>query len=375
MRLQLMGGLLAGFILGASTHVFAANDLAVEPAMKSTKAAHSKLMDVTSTGDRFVVVGEKGHILYSDDQGQSWDQADVPVSVTLTSVAFASPDNGWAVGHEGIVLHSSDKGATWTKKFDGVWVISKSYKGCEKLVEKYANRLQNASDDERFYIEEKNQIAGFYLEDMEAFATEKVSKPIMSINFSSESEGMMVGGLGIAFRTEDGGVTWASQIDRIGNVDGYNFYDVMIGDSTTYVVGEAGGLFRSNNDGGDWQKMEIPYEGSLYSLLSTADNQCVLVVGFGGNVLRSCDAGETWNLQQLTENRKALFGGITLKDGSLLLYGIEAAVLFSSDKGETYQKAVTGFPAVMSAAETDDGHVILVGLAGVKRISLQDIRK
>ena len=37
---------------------------------------------------RIVVVGEQGHILYSDDECEGWIQAKVPVSVTLTAVCF-----------------------------------------------------------------------------------------------------------------------------------------------------------------------------------------------------------------------------------------------------------------------------------------------
>ena len=51
-----------------------------------------------------------GHIAYSDDQGRSWVQAAVPVSVDLTSVSFVTPRLGWVTGHDGVVLRSDDAG-------------------------------------------------------------------------------------------------------------------------------------------------------------------------------------------------------------------------------------------------------------------------
>lgn len=70
-------------------------------------------------GDRLVAVGERGVVLLSDDEGRHWRQASVPVSVTLTSLAFVDDKIGWAVGHGGVVLHSIDAGATWSKQIDG----------------------------------------------------------------------------------------------------------------------------------------------------------------------------------------------------------------------------------------------------------------
>ena len=57
----------------------------------------------TASGERLLVVGEQGHILYSDDQGSSWTHADVPVSLAITAVAFASPGQAWATAHDGVL--------------------------------------------------------------------------------------------------------------------------------------------------------------------------------------------------------------------------------------------------------------------------------
>jgi len=98
---------------------YALDDVLDAPSMKTNLAAKSLLLDVASAGERIVAVGERGHIIYSDDQGANWTQADVPVSVSLTSVYFSNATHGWAVGHGAIVLHTSDAGETWVKQFDG----------------------------------------------------------------------------------------------------------------------------------------------------------------------------------------------------------------------------------------------------------------
>src|SRR3977135_3294331 len=77
------------------------------PALPSRLAASSPLFAIARAGTRLVAVGQRGHVLLSDDDGTSWRQAAVPVSVDLTAVHFASPQRGWAVGHDGAILHSS----------------------------------------------------------------------------------------------------------------------------------------------------------------------------------------------------------------------------------------------------------------------------
>lgn len=89
------------------------------PARASALAVSSPLSGLARAGDRLVAVGQRGHILYSDDSGKHWQQAAVPVSADLTAVNFPSALQGWAVGNDGVVLHSSDAGATWRKQLDG----------------------------------------------------------------------------------------------------------------------------------------------------------------------------------------------------------------------------------------------------------------
>jgi len=56
--------------------------------IESAKAVESLLLDVAHAGARLVAVGDRGHILYSDDDGASWAQAKVPTRQMLTSVFF-----------------------------------------------------------------------------------------------------------------------------------------------------------------------------------------------------------------------------------------------------------------------------------------------
>ena len=89
------------------------------PAVHSAQAARAVLLGAALAGTRIVAVGERGIVLWSDDGGARWQQAQVPTSVTLTAVRFADPRTGWATGHGGTVLGTQDGGQSWQRLLDG----------------------------------------------------------------------------------------------------------------------------------------------------------------------------------------------------------------------------------------------------------------
>ncbi len=90
------------------------------PAVQSEQASKSLIFSIELSNGRIFATGNFGHILYSDDGGESWQQAKVPVRSSILDIHFPTAQKGWAVGHEGVILHSSDRGETWVKQYDGV---------------------------------------------------------------------------------------------------------------------------------------------------------------------------------------------------------------------------------------------------------------
>jgi photosystem II stability/assembly factor-like uncharacterized protein len=92
------------------------NDGANRPAEIEPLAGSSLLLDLALAGQRLVAVGERGHVMLSDDQGATWRQAkSVPTRVLLTAVFFVDAEYGWAVGHDETILNTADGGETWTR--------------------------------------------------------------------------------------------------------------------------------------------------------------------------------------------------------------------------------------------------------------------
>ena len=128
-------------------------------AVEAPLAIESLLLDGAAVGSRLVVVGERGHILVSADDGASWTQARVPTRVLLTAVHMHDERTGWAVGHDAVILRTGDGGETWT--------------------------LVHQAPEEEL--------------------------PLLDIWFRDEHAGYAVGAYGYFLVTEDGGDTWTSR--------------------------------------------------------------------------------------------------------------------------------------------------------------------
>ena len=75
----------------------------------------SRCCSTSRTATALVAVGERGHVLVSQDGGAAWTQAEVPTRALLTGVHMHDAKLGWAVGHDEVVLRTQDGGATWER--------------------------------------------------------------------------------------------------------------------------------------------------------------------------------------------------------------------------------------------------------------------
>ncbi|MES2262550.1 MAG: YCF48-related protein [Pseudomonadota bacterium] len=318
------------------------------PAISSALAARFPLMALTRAGDRIVAVGERGHILYSDDSGASWRQAQVPVSVTLTSVRFASAKLGWAAGHGGVILHSADGGQTWLKQFDGKLAAGLILDKAQKENADLGSALQGVR--------------------------EGADKPFLDLYFSDEQCGIAVGAYGLVFTTADGGVTWLSALDRLPNPEKKHLYAIRAVGNALYIAGEQGALFRSADGGKHFERLSSPYRGSLFDLVAGADD-AVLLLGLRGNLFRSGDAGGSWKKVELS-SAYTLTSATVLADKSLLLAD-EAGILWkSSDGGRSFAPSRSrGALPLAGIVQAANGSVIGVGARGVVRPALVPSRE
>jgi photosystem II stability/assembly factor-like uncharacterized protein len=96
----------------------AAKEILPDAGPVGATAKRMLMIDGVNVGNRIVVVGDRGYVLYTDDAGATWNRAKAPPAPLLTAVHFADAKNGWAVGHDAVILATTDGGATWTQQFN-----------------------------------------------------------------------------------------------------------------------------------------------------------------------------------------------------------------------------------------------------------------
>jgi len=311
---------LTGVILGAPVAY-----LLDRPALKINDPAHSVLLDVTFADSRMVAVGERGIIIYSDDYGVTWRQADVPTSYTLTGVYFPTPQQGWAVGHGGIILHTKDAGETWIRQLDGV---TTAYMALE-TAQTYAKRLGPENAGARRFLRN----AKYMVEDLKTAGqeTEIPDKPFLDLYFESNKKGFVIGSYGLLFRTIDGGNSWQCWMDHVEDPMDFHLYSIRVVGNIYYITGERGIFFISRDGGNFFQRVETPYSGTYFDMEVAPSGEIVLV-GLRGHAYWSEDQGATFKKTDVPY--EISFSATTQLENGTMLFANQAGMLMESrDQG------------------------------------------
>jgi photosystem II stability/assembly factor-like uncharacterized protein len=354
----------------ASPLAYAVQDLLETTSAQTELAASHLLLDVAKAGSRLVAVGGRGHIIYSDDSGVSWVQAQVPVSTLLTAVSFVDAQNGWAVGHSGVILHSQDGGETWAKQFDGDSANKMIITQSENALAELERAVEQASEDDLEELEYKLEEAEYAVEDAKADAQVGASKPLLDVLFSSREEGFAVGAYGFLFKTNDGGKTWENYGDRIDNLDRFHLNAITkIKGGALFIVGEGGTMYRSTDDGESWDTLDSPYEGSFFGVSGTYDREVVLAFGLRGNMFRSEDNGDSWERVE-TNTEGTLMSASTDGRKKISVVGNSGVVIMSSDGGRSFSETIReNRLGNSSAVYIDSERLVMVGENGVNLIA------
>ena len=244
-------------------------------------AIKSTCLDITRAGERVVAVGERGHVLLSDDQGVQWRQAAaVPTRATLTAVYAVDARALWAVGHGGLILRSTDAGEHW----------------------------QRAKSDA------------------------EAGDVLLSIRVDADGRGLAVGSFGVVLRTRDGGASWLRETLVAGETGERHLNRLFVTAGSTWLIAAEGGhVMRSDDRGEHWQAVKTPYAGSLWSGLALADG-ALLACGMRGNLVLSRDAGRSWT-HRAVAGAGSLCAAAQRGDGLLALVGVDGTLVTSRDGG------------------------------------------
>jgi photosystem II stability/assembly factor-like uncharacterized protein len=334
-------------------------------------APQSLLLDVQYNGGRLVAVGERGHILLSDDLGEHWRQARSPTRQMLTAVHFPGPQRGWAVGHDGLILGSIDGGDSWVLQRDGL-VDQRLYNERRRGdLESEQQRLRQillgaAEASARSAVQARLDELELDLEDLEYDLAHPVfAPPLLDVYFSDELRGAAVGAFNTLLLTADGGISWTAAGERLENPEEMHL-NAVTGDGrgTLWIGAEGGLMFRSVDAGEHWQALDSPYPASWFGLARAPHSGVLLAFGLRGNVFLSSDGGDSWG-RVATDSHRSLSGGAFLGDDYAVLVGAVGAVLLSEDGGSSFTSRPLAQRVGLAAVASARDRLVLVGQGGV----------
>ena len=336
-----LAGDLRGAIAFAALLAAAAPAGAADWAEEARLAPRSLLLDGAATpgGERLVVVGERGHILHSDDEGRSWTQARVPTRALLTAVHMHDASLGWAAGHDATILRTRDGGESWET----------------------------------------------------VHSDPALDAPLLDLWFRDARRGFAVGGFGLFLATEDGGDSWTCRHGCAGDEAppllrgaagnpaddefGDDFHLNRIAPSPAgdpdaarrlWLAGEAGALYRSDDGGQSWRALDSPYAGSWFAALAL-DADTVLAAGLRGRLFRSDDGGESWSRVE-TGTEATLTDAALAPDGRVVIVGLSGTLLIGSDGARSVSLLPQPSRQGAAAALAGGGGLLTIGEFGVRRV-------
>lgn len=318
----------------------------------------SLLLDLVESGNRAIGVGERGAIIVSEDRS-SWRQvADVPTRATLTALS-AVGNLVWAVGRDGVILASTDAGEHWQLQRKDPWLPP----GADAA----------ASSDARH------------------------GAPLLDVLFLDERRGFAVGAYSLFLETSDGGATWtqrsiladatapggASGGAAAAGGDKWTFSKEELkiedesephfnaiartSDGSLLIAGERGSLLRSRDNGANWQRMKLPYDGSMFGAIGF-DGQRAIVFGLRGHAFETEDLGDNWR-ELATGTELSLLGGVKLANGGVALVGANGLVLVRRSPTEALRAGAIDPAGALAAVLPIEGAVafLVAGENGVAR--------
>lgn len=329
-----------------------------EPANSSAEVmplvTQSLLLDLVESGNRAIAVGERGAIALSDDRSNWRQVADVPTRATLTAVTSVG-SKVWAVGRDGVILASTDAGEHWTVQRRDPWQPPTD---------------ASAGDNARH------------------------GAPLLDVVFLDENRGFAVGAYSLFLETSDGGLTWserqilaaaapAATAAASGTGEKWTFSKEELkiedesephfnaiartSDGSLLIAGERGSLLRSRDNGANWQRMKLPYDGSMFGAIGF-EGQRAIVFGLRGHAFETDNLGDTWR-EVKTDTELSLLGGVKLPNSGVALVGANGIVLVRRSGTEPLRAgAIDPAGALAAVLPIEGGGAFLVaGENGVAR--------
>lgn len=264
-----------------------------------------------------------GAVFKTTDGGANWQKIYGHNGRSIYGIHFTDDTTGYACGDQLLLLKTTNGGLTWNE-----------FVYPELPVERFIVPLM----DIHFPLKQKGYVLGgdtyengIVLRTANAGASwiyTGFNNELRSASFTDSSTGV-VSGYGGMFRTNDGGLNYATL-----TIKGDFFISLHFTDAGTgYAAGHNGGIYRTTDGGQNWNQV---FDGSKFlkkkmhfNAIRFSDSGNGLAVGNQGLVMKTTDGGNTW--KQVREFSEENFLCIAFNNAGQVFIGGEAGTIFKLD--------------------------------------------
>ncbi len=254
-------------------------------------------LKINSKNELFASSSDGGGLFYSSDYGNTWSTKGLYNS-DISSIAFAKDNSIYVGSHNWGVYRSTNNGVSW-------------------------DTLKNDMPDTNVHA--------------------------LGIN----SKGQLFAGCGSpakVYRSIDNGITWnlvASNLTEPGQYINTIYVDAK---DFIYVGAISNKIFRSKNDGNNWEEITTGLSPSFFSAMSFTENKDgTLFVGSQDGVYSSTDNGTNWNRVKINDEPFVVFSIINFDENTLIVAALSSlgiaeknGIFISTDSGRNWTKINTG---------------------------------
>jgi|GEM_PF-2193993 len=345
-----------GWMTGSSTHTYKTTDGGITWS-NLTYAPEYGGEDIQFIDQNVGWMVSGGTVYRTTTGGQYWDFSSIFFNNPGDyphSIHFIDANSGWVVGGNsanggGLISKTTDGGVTWTAQSSGI---------LESLYSVYftdTNTGWAVGDDKILYT-----IDGGANWTVQTLLIPENSIIAKSVKFINDSTGFVVGDFGVIYKTINTGTDWVSQINSVvpynNTLNGLDF----INDTTGLAVGILGSIIKTTDGGNNWIVKNSGIVVPLYNV-DMIDNFTGWITGGSGKIIKTTDGGNTWT-EQPTGVTNTLYGLHFPADSSTgWVTGTSGRILKTTNGGINWTIQTSGVTASLRSAyfiDNDTGFIV-----------------
>ncbi len=298
---------------------------------------------VMPDGNLFATTSYDGNYL-SDDQGQTWKQANTGLANTSVSAILVTPTGSTlAAAENGHLFRAAGTGDDWL--FD--WLF-----GTTPVTDLAIGRSG--------MIFAGTRGAGVYRSTDDGVTWQQMNNGLTTVSVSSvaidTSGAVYVGGYGSIFKTTDSGANWVRAAQGITDTRVNSIASAA--DNTLFAGTSPAGVFRSTDSGTSWSQVNNGLANTNVTSIASMSNGDIFAGTSGSGVYRSTDNGDSWSPTDATLSLDSVTSLVVNTVGKLFAATTSAGVFCSADNGATWSRIDSTESSVQTLAFDNSGYLL-----------------